>query len=245
MPKGGEGSVDILPPAVGSLSLGFAAAIGEFDVLIDTLGDETGVGRATNLLEDEVVGDGGFLEQLRELHKCDAYVSTLTRSQQYVLKEGLLFARDPVVRYQSEVEEPSRVHSILPPPPGFGSTLQRLFDRDIVHEANRNENGPHATKPVFVRGWSLSDLTELKTWPREGTTRYGFPSVDWRVSSATLRRRAMANGGNTGGNAGGVASDKAGGNARVGSTAEGDGNSTEEASRRRGAEGNATNAVVP
>jgi len=45
--------IEIMPPAVGSMSLGFAMAIGEFDVLIDTLGDEMGMGRARTIVNND------------------------------------------------------------------------------------------------------------------------------------------------------------------------------------------------
>jgi len=184
--------VEVLPPAVGAMSLGFATAIGEFDALIDTLGDEAGAGNARSVVDknDEA---SDLMEQLRELHGCDQYLSTVTRSQRYVLKEGLLFARDKVIRYQKEVEsfKNSEGYQILPPPPGFGCTLQQLLDQDITYPCDRNENGGHETKSNFVRGWSLSDLTELKTWPREGPRRFGFPAVDLSVSSVILRRKAL------------------------------------------------------
>jgi hypothetical protein len=46
--------------------------------------------------------------------------------------------------------------------------LQQLLDQGIICKKDQNENGKHAHKSNFVRGWSLSDLTELKTWPMEG-----------------------------------------------------------------------------
>ncbi|KAL9185865.1 hypothetical protein ACHAXT_003642 [Thalassiosira profunda] len=187
-----EDLIEIMPPAVGTMSLGFATAIGEFDTLIDTLGDEMGAGRAMSLLDHDAVGSGRFLHQLTELHGCKHYVSTLTRSQQYVLKKGLLFARDPVVRYQNEVEKSTSKYQELPPPSTFGATIQRLLDQNIVYSAAQNENGSHHAKPNFVRGWSLSDLTELKTWPREGPARLGFPVVDLSVSTVAARRQVTA-----------------------------------------------------
>jgi len=193
--------IEILSPAVGTMSLGFATAIGEFDTLIDTLGDELGMGRARTVLDNDIMDGGRFLEQLKELNGCDNYLSTLTRSQQYVLKQGLLFARDPVIRYQKEVEKLTSKYQILPPPFSFGSTLQLLLDQNIIYSSDQNENGSHKTKSNFVRGWSLSDLTELKTWPSEGPRRFGFPVVDLSVSSLSLRRKAMAASLNTNDNA--------------------------------------------
>lgn len=81
--KGDEGRIEVLPPAVGQMSLGFAAAVGEFDALVDTLGDELGMGRAMSVVDNCAMADeSSFMEQLRELHGCSNYMSTLTRSQQ-------------------------------------------------------------------------------------------------------------------------------------------------------------------
>eukprot|EP00571_Detonula_confervacea_P016355 CAMPEP_0172301968 /NCGR_PEP_ID=MMETSP1058-20130122/3760_1 /TAXON_ID=83371 /ORGANISM="Detonula confervacea, Strain CCMP 353" /LENGTH=705 /DNA_ID=CAMNT_0013012291 /DNA_START=249 /DNA_END=2366 /DNA_ORIENTATION=+ len=193
MSKTNRDLVEIVPPAVGPMALGFAMAIGEFDILIDTLGDELGIGRALSVIDNENIMKGGrFLGQLKELHGCDNYLSTLTRSQQYVLKKGLLFARDPVIRYQKEVEKLSFATQGLPPPSIFGRTLQLLLDQDIIYSSDHNENGKQETKTNFVRGWSLSDITEDKTWPREGNLRFGFPSVDLSSPSMLRRRKDAA-----------------------------------------------------
>lgn len=187
-----DAMIDILPPSVGKLSLGFMTAIGEFDILIDTLGDELGIGRAMSITE--AVSESRFLQQLQELHGCNTYLSTLTRSQQYVLKNGLLFARDAVIRYQKEVEKLTSLKiQTLPPPRNFGTTLQQLFDQGIIYKSDQNENGKHAHKSNFVRGWSLSDLTELKTWPMEGAVRCGFPVVDLSLPLSLRQRRSNTN----------------------------------------------------
>ncbi|KAL7530032.1 hypothetical protein ACHAXR_005986 [Thalassiosira sp. AJA248-18] len=170
--------VEVLPPAVGKMSLGFATAIGEFDTLVDTLGDEMGMGSARTLVGNDFMHGGRFLEQLKELHGCNNYLSTLTRSQQYVLKKGLLFARDPVVRYQRERD--------------LVLLCNNYWDQNIIQASGQNENGSHKSKANFVRGWSLSDLTELKTLPMEGAGRFGFPVVDLSVTSVALRKRALA-----------------------------------------------------
>ena len=191
-----EDLIEIIPPAVGSMSLGFSMAICEFDVLIDTLGDEMGMGRARTIVNSDGYEIGqSSLQQWKELHGCDEYISTLSRSQQYVLGNGLLFARKSVIRYQREVEsQPIRSTATtssdgdgaipsLPPPRNFGATMQALFDKDIIYPAGANEVGHHRGKSTFVRAWSLSDLTELKTWPRarEGSGRFGFPLIDLKA----------------------------------------------------------------
>lgn len=61
--------VEILSPSVGQLSLGFAMAIGDFDSLVDTLGDEMGVGRLRSVVQG-ASGVSGFLAQMQELHGC-------------------------------------------------------------------------------------------------------------------------------------------------------------------------------
>jgi len=166
-------------------------AIGEFDVLIDTLGDEMGMGRARTIVNNDGYDIGqSSLQQWKELHGCNEYISTVTRSQQYVLGKGLLFARDAVIRYQEEVESrrsttvtsssPKGVIPSVPPPQDFGATMQSLLDKNVIYPAGSNEVGSQVDKSTFVRGWSLSDLTELKTWPRasEGAGRFGFPVID-------------------------------------------------------------------
>ena len=202
--KDDEDLIEIMSPAVGAMSLGFALAIGEFDILIDTLGDEMGKGRARTLITNNNNDDNGYyynigqssLQQWKELHGCTSYISTITRSQQYVLGQGLLFARDAVIRYQKEVEsiptllelspkkEKEKEEGVtipsIPPPRNFGKTIQSLLEKQVIYQAGSNEVGSQGDKSTFVRGWSLSDLTELKTWPRasEGAGRFGFPVID-------------------------------------------------------------------
>jgi len=181
--------IEIMPPAVGSMTLGFAMAIGEFDVLIDTLGDEMGMGRARTIVNNDGYEIGqSTLQQWKELHGCNEYISTLTRSQQYVLGKGLLFARDAVIRYQREVESkssssPKGVIPSVPPPRNFGATVQSLLNQNVIYPAGSNEVGNQGNKSTFVRGWSLSDFSETKTWPRasEGAGRFGFPVIDLKA----------------------------------------------------------------
>ena len=60
----------------------------------------------------------------------------------------------------------------VPPPRNFGTTIQTLLNHNIIFPAGSNEVGgggggsSQGNKSSFVRGWGLSDLTELKTWPR-------------------------------------------------------------------------------
>eukprot|EP00986_Skeletonema_menzelii_P011240 scaffold5735_cov154-Skeletonema_menzelii.AAC.1 len=206
-----ENLIEIMSPAVGSMSLGFTMAIGEFDILIDTLGDEMGKGRARSIVNTGIGQSSSSLQQWKELHGCTTYISTITRSQQYVLGKGLLFARDAVIRYQEEVESkltttttssssslPNKkkgggVIPSVPPPRNFGATIQSLLEKHVIYPAGSNEVGSQGGKSTFVRGWSLSDLTELKTWPRasEGAGRFGFPVIDLNAAPGIIRRPSM------------------------------------------------------
>lgn len=119
------------------------------------------------------------------------YISTVTKSQKIVLKEGLLFARDPVLKYQQRMEQIPTLEesssSILPIPypTHFQSTLQRLLDGSIIFPVDRNEIGSHQNKAVFVRGCSFPDYAEVEIWPndKDSGLRFGFPvlSKDFSV----------------------------------------------------------------
>lgn len=127
------------------------------------------------------------------------YISTVTRSQRFVLEEGILFARDPVLKYQKGVENDKELieavrkasdvtsasfyknYQILPSPRNYGQTLEKLFQQKIIYPTDRNENGSHAGKKLFVRGCSFPDYAEVEIWPQDSTdgatVRYGFPGV--------------------------------------------------------------------
>ena len=72
--------------------------------------------------------------------------------------------------------------------------LQQLLDQGIICKSDQNENGKHAHKSNLVRGWSLSDLTELKTWPMEGAVQCGFPVVDLSLPSLMKHRQRRRSG---------------------------------------------------
>ena len=127
------------------------------------------------------------------------YVSTVTRSQRFVLEEGILFARDPVLNYQKMIENDPEIlstttssssssassssenYQLLPPPRNFGKTLQSLLDNRIIYPTDRNENGNHGRKQAFVRGCSFPDYAEIEIWPQDSTegaaVRFGFPGI--------------------------------------------------------------------
>lgn len=207
-------NVDAVPPAVGKDEKGFSEALGDFDAVIDTLGDEANLQRV-KYFEDGIErvfgeGDRGVASKLRRENNCDRYISTLTRSQEIVLKEGILFARDPVLQYQKNIEKKNEIfgeeekedqvdedddgddddddennvqprYMRLPTPLNYGTTIQQLLDAKVIFPTDRNENGSHKNKDVFVRGCSFPDYAEIEIWPADSTdgavVRYGFPAI--------------------------------------------------------------------
>jgi hypothetical protein len=63
-----------MPPAVGKDEMGFSEALGDFDAVIDTLGDEANLQRVKYLDDgiDRVFGEGdrGVAAKLRRVNKC-------------------------------------------------------------------------------------------------------------------------------------------------------------------------------
>ena len=100
-------SVNILPPAVGKLQLGFASVLGQFDALVDTITDEAKVGAVafdSNINDydgddeeegndDDETSDWDYLSdaakdnvasavvnELKKQHGCDRYVRNVGRT---------------------------------------------------------------------------------------------------------------------------------------------------------------------
>lgn len=79
-----QGNVSILPPEVGELNIGFASAIGKFDVLVDTLSDEGRAGESmcigiNNDWDDFNTESGeecssAVILDLKKRHNCQRYV---------------------------------------------------------------------------------------------------------------------------------------------------------------------------
>jgi len=178
--------VNTMSPVIGDEELGFSEYIGKFDCVIDAVGDEAKLSQVTDLKDGVVKSQSdGVASKLNRDNGCKRYISTVTKSQRLVLEEGLFFARDPVIKYQQKVEKSSdfSCFSRMDPPLNFGpSTLQKLFDNGIIFPAGSNENGKHANKGAFVRGWSFPDYTELEVWPRDSSgsapVRFGFPGLE-------------------------------------------------------------------
>lgn len=67
-----------MPPSVGEDDLGFSEALGTFDVVIDTLGDEANLDNVKYYEDgvDRVFGDVGVGEKLKRDNNCQRYVAT-------------------------------------------------------------------------------------------------------------------------------------------------------------------------
>lgn len=133
----------------------------------------------------------------------------MTKSQEIVLEEGILFAREPVLKYQKDIEKVDEIfgkvektkdldqqkkqeeqdmemeqeerYTRLPVPMQYGKMIQKLLDSKVIFPTDRNENGSHKNKDVFVRGCSFPDYAEIEIWPADSTdgatVRYGFPAI--------------------------------------------------------------------
>lgn len=186
--------IEVISPSAGSE--GFAAVLGSFDSMLDTISDEN---ETETEKEDESVeesylafplrGKGNsVIELLRMRHKCEAYISTLTKSQRLIRDEGALFgpnkAKDyenkivNVVQSGAEIRDP--IYTYIVPPKGYARhTLQKLFEHGITYSFSGFRGGRGG---VFLRSWSFQDFWELASWPRDsaggGALRFGFPIND-------------------------------------------------------------------
>ena len=106
-------TVEILPPAMPDGKddeIGFAAYVGDFDVLLDTVHDE----RPSRLPQindnddndndnDAMMGMGTTLRLLRQRHQCERYVSSMTQAQRIINAEGVLFGPGKVKNHVKEL----------------------------------------------------------------------------------------------------------------------------------------------
>lgn len=184
--------VQVIPPVVGEEERGFSDVFGIFDAVIDTLGDEGKLWASETLQQGvgKVFGEVGVSSKLKRCNNCNRYISTLTHSQQIILQEGIIFARDPVLTYQKNIENCNLddVRSngqfdlmSLPCPSNYNVILQQLFNNNIIFPSDSNEMGAHKNKNVFVRGCSFPDYAEIEIWPSytvDGAPlRFGFPAA--------------------------------------------------------------------
>ena len=120
-PKNCPNGIAHMTPAVGELELGFAAVMGQFDALLDTLGDE----------HDDMPGlKGGLTGLLAQRHGCHTYTSSLTESQAMVTDRGILFGpgqtKDHIEKLRKRSSKATATQ--FPAPVGLGRTIESLLE---------------------------------------------------------------------------------------------------------------------
>ena len=153
-----------IQPAVGELELGFAQVIGNFDVLLDTVGDEFCDQKSS------------VIRLLQERHGCGRYISTRTRGQEIVSDEGIIFGPNKANEYMRRMLERTDIPHFVPPK-GLGATVETLLEKGICFQYP--DGNP---KQRYIRGWDLKVYWEATTWPRDSAgganIRFGFPVPD-------------------------------------------------------------------
>jgi hypothetical protein len=172
--------ISALQPASGELQLGFCNVVGQFDLLLDTLGNERDEGFFPGMDNDK---GSMILRFLGERHDCRSYVSTVTAAQTIVARQGVLWgpgkAKTHVQTIQLQVQQQQQHHNYFVPPARLGRTVQTILQAGVVASTI-----PALSKSagILVREWSLPDYWELVTWPRDSAgganVRYGFPVPD-------------------------------------------------------------------
>mmetsp|Transcript_25479 Transcript_25479/g.61249 ORF Transcript_25479/g.61249 Transcript_25479/m.61249 type:complete len:574 (+) Transcript_25479:88-1809(+) len=185
--------VNVMRPSVESEDneVGFADAIGQFDSLIDTIANEQ---NGMIITDDNPAGGSSVLQLLRSRHQCNTYISTLTKSQQMIKSDGVLFGPGKANSYMKSMESIStKKCTPLVPSIGFGpSTLQKLLENNVIFSKKSD-------KPSAVRGWELKDFWEETSWPRDSSgngVRFGLPVVEeedldesFRIEQLQLQKR--------------------------------------------------------
>jgi hypothetical protein len=71
--------VDAMPPSIGDDELGFSDALGCFDTVVDTLGDEADLRKVKDFDDgiDRVFGYAGVSEKLKKENSCQRLVHVL------------------------------------------------------------------------------------------------------------------------------------------------------------------------
>ena len=172
--------VQVIKPAVGDSDTAFSSHLGEFDSLVDTIGNEkSDVGRVS-------LGAESTLQMLKNRHKCHKYVSTMTNSQDIIASEGIFGGPRKADGYSEKIGNPSflmnsRDSQVIPPPMSIGNTIKLLMEKGVVFTEKQRIKAC-SKKSDAIRGWSLSDFWEQTSWPRDssgmGTTRFGLPVRD-------------------------------------------------------------------
>ena len=167
-----KATLTVTDPSMGNV--GFAQALGTFDALLDTLGNEQGSLDTTS---------SSVVALLKERHGCATYISTCTHAQELMAKEGVLWGPGKVKHYHSQLLS-STTHGpatttvrMVAPPPHIGATVQTLLQAGLVWTTQNSAKQRQSTPQV--RSWDLARYMETTLWPSDNrgtaTTRYGFP----------------------------------------------------------------------
>lgn len=172
-----------MKPAVGDEETGFAFHLGEFDSMVDTIGNE----RTSSDNDSGMISFGeSTLQLLKSQHKCYNYISTLTNSQDIIANEGIIWGPGKADGYSEKVGSRAFLMSSgdsqsIIPPKSIGSTIETLMKNDIIL-TEKQRSKACSKKSDAIRGWSLPDFWEQMAWPRDssgpGTTRFGLPVRD-------------------------------------------------------------------
>ena len=95
--------------------------MGQFDALLDTLGDE----------HDDMPGSkGGLTGLLAQRHGCHTYTSSLTESQAMVTDRGILFGPGQTKDHMEKLRKRSSKATAtqFPAPVGLGRTIESLLE---------------------------------------------------------------------------------------------------------------------
>lgn len=197
-------TVTVTDPAMGSRDVGFAEALGTFDAVLDTIGDEQRRwpkgNRDDDIDDDDDRGSSSsssVLGLLQQRHSCLTYVTTCTQAQQMIAREGVLWGPGKVRKYHDSLKTTAAATNLpfLSAPAKIGNTVQTLLDAGIVWSSpppikgggffqsnNPTRQQQKKTKELLhIRSWDLSRFMEQTTWPIDNrgaaNTRYGFPVI--------------------------------------------------------------------
>mmetsp|Transcript_26918 Transcript_26918/g.30143 ORF Transcript_26918/g.30143 Transcript_26918/m.30143 type:complete len:600 (+) Transcript_26918:118-1917(+) len=190
--KKSTGKLQVIKPAIGDSETGFSSHLGQFDSIVDTIGNER-VSSSQYFDDDDgysaisstSLGES-TLQMLKSRHQCDKYVSTLTHSQSIIASEGIFGGPRQVDGYIEKIGNPSflsngRECQKISPPRAIGNTLEVLMGKGVLFTEKQRRKAC-SKRSDAIRGWSLSDFWEQTSWPRDSsgssTTRFGLPVRD-------------------------------------------------------------------
>ena len=191
----------------------FCETIGQFDALIDTIGDERNAGSRDddsgnfdNVNGIEVLDNLGVVKNLKFEHSCENYISTFSRGARIVKDNGAFFGPNKVKQYQRSIYQrftSGSLKAIIPPADYASLVIQPLMKHSSSIAGYTIPKPLHVSESVCMRGWSFADFLEHSSWPREAEgnsfARYGLPVsislekiVDYAPNSAVETTRPVS-----------------------------------------------------